>query len=152
MPQLRSGVRRGRRTAVQPGPDKGKTPSKKATGRAAGERTVGKINNNVDSGNKDKEVLVVGDGDSGERNDDAALRKTASFKIEDNNNRVKEVKEEVAEKKMDECDSGGRGSDKGLGAEDEAAPLPERVRYIILFRMFLYFIYADRVRKLLVIV
>ncbi|KAL0297256.1 UNVERIFIED_CONTAM: Casein kinase-like protein HD16 [Sesamum radiatum] len=127
MPQLRSGVRRGRRTAA---PDKGKTASKKGTGRAAGKRTVGKINKNVDSGDKDKVVLVVGDGDSGGRNDDAALRKTASFKIEDNNNTVKEVKEEVAEKKMDECDSGGRGSDKGLGAEDEGstAPVPERVQ------------------------
>ncbi|KAL0330381.1 UNVERIFIED_CONTAM: Casein kinase-like protein HD16 [Sesamum radiatum] len=38
------------------------------------------------------------------------------------------VKAEVAEK-MDEYDSGGRGSGKGLGAEDEGstAPLPERV-------------------------
>ncbi|KAL0447437.1 UNVERIFIED_CONTAM: Casein kinase-like protein HD16 [Sesamum latifolium] len=129
MPQLRSGVRRGRRTAA---PDKAKTASKKATGRAAGKRTVGKINKKVESGNKDKVVLVVGngDGDSGERNDDAALRTAASFKIEDNNNRVKEAKEEVAEKKMDECDCGGRGSDKGLGAEDEGstAPVPERVQ------------------------
>lgn len=45
--------------------------------------------------------------------------------------------EEVAEK-MDECDSGGRGSDKGLGAEDEGstAPLPERVSYIYLIWTF----------------
>lgn len=35
---------------------------------------------------------------------------------------------------MDEFDSGGRGSDKGLGADDEGgtAPLPERVSVICL--------------------
>lgn len=38
-------------------------------------------------------------------------------------------REEVAEKEMDEYDSGGRSGDKGPGAEDEGstAPLPEKV-------------------------
>lgn len=147
MPQLRSGVRRGRRPAVavpRPDPNKGKTRSNKATGRTAGKRTTGNRDNNVASGNKDKEVVVVvddgGGGDSGERNIDAALKETAALKVGDNNNRAEEVKEEVAEKKMDECDSGGHGSDKGLGAEDEGstAPIPERVRKINCLRVFFY--------------
>ncbi|KAK6129677.1 hypothetical protein DH2020_036543 [Rehmannia glutinosa] len=127
MPQLRSGARRG----LRPDPCKGKPPSNKATGRTAGKRTAGKRNNNIGTGNKDKEVVVVDGGDSRERNGDAALRETASFKVGDNNcNRVKEVREDAADKKMDDGDSGGRGSEKGLGAEDEGttAPVPERVQ------------------------
>ncbi|PIN10662.1 Casein kinase (serine/threonine/tyrosine protein kinase) [Handroanthus impetiginosus] len=130
MPQLRSGVRRGRRpTATAPlrDTDKGKAARKKATGRTAGKGTARKRNNNVVSGNKDIEVVVVEDG--AERNDDAALTGVALVKVGNNNTRVEEVGEEVAEK-MDECDSGGRGSDKGLGADDEGstAPVPERVQ------------------------
>lgn len=69
-----------------------------------------------------------GGGDSGEGNIGSALRRTAVEKVEDNN-------KGAAGKKMDECDSGGNGSDKGLGAEDEGstAPIPERVRYTIFF-------------------
>lgn len=138
MPQLRSGPRRGRRPAVAaPGPDrnKGKARTDKATGRASGKRTAG---NRVDDvaggggGDKDKEVLVAdsGGGAGGEVNVDAVVRETASLKVgEDNNINLEEVREDVEEKKMDECDSGGNGS-KGLAAEDEesATPIPERVR------------------------
>lgn len=47
---------------------------------------------------------------------------------EEENNELRVLKEEVAEK-MDEYDSGGRSGDKGPGAEDEGstAPLPEKV-------------------------
>lgn len=43
--------------------------------------------------------------------------------------------EEVAVKRMDEYDSGGRSADKGPGAEDEGstAPLPEKVNFSFLF-------------------
>ncbi|GFQ07008.1 casein kinase i homolog 2 [Phtheirospermum japonicum] len=131
MPQLRSGVRtdRRRRPAASPGTNKGETPSEKATERtAAGEQTAGKRSNEDGSGDKDKEVVLV-DG-SGERNDNSALKETTSFKVGDNCDRVEVVKVEAAEKEMDEFDSGGRGSDKGLGAEDDGgtAPLPERVQ------------------------
>ncbi|KAG6420343.1 hypothetical protein SASPL_116868 [Salvia splendens] len=137
MPQLRSGPRRGRRPAVAaPGPDrnKGKARTDKATGRASGKRTAG---NRVDDvagggGDKDKEVLVAdsGGGAGGEANVDAVVRETASLKVgEDNNINLEEVREDVEEKNMDECDSGGNGS-KGLAAEDEESttPIPERVQ------------------------
>ncbi|KAK9208148.1 hypothetical protein WN944_000502 [Citrus x changshan-huyou] len=43
---------------------------------------------------------------------------------------IRFLREEVAVKKMDEYDSGGRSADKGAGAEDEGstAPLPEKVQ------------------------
>ena len=52
------------------------------------------------------------------------------------------VREEVAEKEMDECDSGGRSGDKGVGADDEGstAPLPEKVgEWLSLFVSFFFF-------------
>ncbi|KAL8504065.1 hypothetical protein ACS0TY_022702 [Phlomoides rotata] len=133
MPQLRSGVRRGRPpAAAAPRPDqkKGKTRNNKATRRSAGKRTAEDIDFNTGGGTKDKKIVLVaeggGGGDSEEGNIGSALRKTAQHKVEDSNKGV----EEAAEKKMDECDSGGNGSDKGLGAEDEGstAPIPERVQ------------------------
>ncbi|KAL8499183.1 hypothetical protein ACS0TY_022237 [Phlomoides rotata] len=133
MPQLRSGVRRGRPpAAAAPRPDqkKGKTRNNKATRRSAGKRTAEDIDFNTGGGTKDKKIVLVaeggGGGDSEEGNIASALRKTAQHKVEDSNKGV----EEAAEKKMDECDSGGNGSDKGLGAEDEGstAPIPERVQ------------------------
>lgn len=147
MPQLRSGVRRGRRPAsAAPRPDqkKGKTRNNKATGRSAGKRTAENIDYNIGGCIKDKEIVVVvdgGGGDSEKGNIGAALRKTALHKVEDNNKGVKEA----VEKKMDECDSGGNGSDKGLGAEDEGstAPIPERVRYINRLVFFFLLIWCD---------
>lgn len=122
MPQLRSGARTGRSPAVASpvtDPNKGKARTNKATGRTAGKRTAGNKVDNVAGGDKGKDIDV-----------DAALKETASLKVGEDNNRVEEVKEVVAEKKMDECDSGGNGSGKGLGAEDEGSttPIPERVR------------------------
>lgn len=150
MPQLRSGVRRGRQPAAAAlGTDenKGEAPSNKPTGPSGGKRTPVKRNNNIGSGNKDKEAVVLVDGCAeGEGgNDDVALKETASFRVGENCNRVEEVKEDVAEKKMDDGDSGGRPSEKGLGADDEGstAPLPERVRCIKLYTIFLYLRYTD---------
>ena len=131
MPQLRSGARRGRRPA--PERNKGKAArADKETVPAAGKRAAG---NRVDpaaagGADKEKEVLVGDCGGGGEPHVDAAVKEATSLKVgEDNNNKLEEVGEDVEEKKMDECDSGGNGS-KGLGAEDEGSttPIPERVR------------------------
>ncbi|KAF2285337.1 hypothetical protein GH714_000120 [Hevea brasiliensis] len=67
--------------------------------------------------------------------------KNNAIAVEDKNNIVnlettplethpRAFREEVAEKTMDEYDSGGRSGDKGPGAEDEGstAPLPEKVQ------------------------
>lgn len=123
MPQLRSGARRGRRTAVAT--NKGKARAKKVTGGIAGKRTAGKRVDDVVGGKKEKEVVVVGCG--GDTNVDAAVRGTACLKVGEDSSKLEEVREVV---KMDECDSGGNGSGKGLGAEDEGSttPIPERVR------------------------
>ncbi|CAI9755669.1 unnamed protein product [Fraxinus pennsylvanica] len=94
MPQLR----RGRRPAKQHDPDKKTAFNRKNTRRTAGRRT---------SWGKNVAVAAA-----------ATLRNTTSLKGE-GNKKAGEVKEEVGEKKMDECDSGG---DKG-----STAPLPERV-------------------------
>lgn len=57
----------------------------------------------------------------------ASARKEVENNI--NHNRLLEGKEEVAEKPMDEFDSGGRSADKAPAGEEEGstAPLPERV-------------------------
>ncbi|XP_051129637.1 casein kinase 1-like protein HD16 [Andrographis paniculata] len=122
MPQLRSGVRRGRRPAPRSEP-LGKRGTRRA---AAGRRTVEDNCNNKEA---EEEVFVARDADGG-GNDDAAVKVPEPVKSQENIRVAEEVKEEVAEKKMDECESGGRGSDKGLVAEDEGstAPLPERVQ------------------------
>ncbi|KAL7150784.1 hypothetical protein ABFS83_05G136700 [Erythranthe nasuta] len=129
MPQLRSGVRRGRppAAAAAVGPDQEKgiiAPLSKATGISRGKR-----NNNAGIVNQDKEVVLVIDRFGG-GNGDAALKETASFKVGYNCDVAEKVKEDLSEKKMDEGESGGRGSDKGLGADDDGspAPLPERIQ------------------------
>ncbi|EYU29288.1 hypothetical protein ABFS82_05G132700 [Erythranthe guttata] len=129
MPQLRSGVRRGRppAAAAAVGPDQEKgiiAPISKATGISRGKR-----NNNAGIVNQDKEVVLVIDRFGG-GNGDAALKETASFKVGYNCDVAEKVKEDLSEKKMDEGESGGRGSDKGLGADDDGspAPLPERIQ------------------------
>ncbi|KAL8054332.1 hypothetical protein ABFX02_05G130700 [Erythranthe guttata] len=129
MPQLRSVVRRGRppAAAAAVGPDQEKgiiAPISKATGISRGKR-----NNNAGIVNQDKEVVLVIDRFGG-GNGDAALKETASFKVGYNCDVAEKVKEDLSEKKMDEGESGGRGSDKGLGADDDGspAPLPERIQ------------------------
>ncbi|KAH6774228.1 Protein kinase family protein, partial [Perilla frutescens var. frutescens] len=132
MPQLRSGARRGRRPAVaapRPDPNKAEARTNKATGGTAGKRTAGNRVDIIAGGYKEKEVVAVDCG-GGETNIKAILRETTSLKVGEDNNKLEEVREVVAEKKMDECDSGGNGSGKGLGVEDEGSttPIPERVQ------------------------
>ncbi|KAM3218294.1 hypothetical protein P3L10_022824 [Capsicum annuum] len=159
MPQLRSGVRRGRRpiAAIEPKNNNSineEEENKRVTRRttrtrrraAAGRnRAVGgrskKNNNNEEIINEVVRVPVVVvevDVDDDEEN---AVKKTTPFETgeeaeEDKDKKVGEeegvrvLKEEVAEKQMDEDDSAGRSGDKGLGAEEEGntAPLPERIQ------------------------
>ncbi|CAK9158837.1 unnamed protein product [Ilex paraguariensis] len=143
MPQLRSGVRRGRRPTIKPDldePDIKKPRTVRATRqrRPGGRRAV--QNNN--RGNNQKEVadvkgivqpVVVVDDDDDENEN--AVKKTTSLSGQGQGEEQKEeeirvLKEEVGEKEMDEYDSGGRSGDKGVGAEDEGstAPLPEKVQ------------------------
>ncbi|CDP08183.1 unnamed protein product [Coffea canephora] len=150
MPQLRSGVRRGRRglpiaaaaanvkqdePSEQPRRNSSRraaTPAKRAVRTTrqrrttAGNKTGGRINNR----NKNRIKKEEAEQPLPQRND---VKKTASVgEQEDKRDAVNlNLKEEVGEKEiMDEYDSGGRSGDKGLGAEDEGstAPLPERVQ------------------------
>lgn len=155
MPQLRSGVRRGRRPAAAPRPDpnpkpkKIKTPALRRTRRTAGRQTEGSEGTIRDKDSKDKatvNVVVLDDDDneSGERVV-GKVKKTTSLEGEEIK-KVEKVKEEV-KRKMDPYDnSGGRGSDKGLGAEDEGstAPIPERVSSIFVssFVLLIFDIYT----------
>lgn len=123
MPQLRSGVRRGRPakkpiTVTDPDP----------AVNVAGAEPEGKI--------KKKGVRAVrgrprrnGTGQNGRKKADENVLKTTPLRIEEEKEeeavRVLEDKED-----MDEFDSGGQsGGDKALEAEDEGTttPIPERV-------------------------
>ncbi|EPS69724.1 hypothetical protein M569_05041 [Genlisea aurea] len=119
MPQLRSGVRRGRLLPAAAVPTDAKTLPQKRTGRTPGRKRNGTA---AGAGIKGDNILAAGvGGDRG--NDGGALGVTAGLKVEgDIIDRKKEV---IEEKKMDEC-----GSGKAAVAEDEANahPLPERVR------------------------
>ncbi|KAK6772999.1 hypothetical protein RDI58_028237 [Solanum bulbocastanum] len=131
MPQLRSGVRRGRKpiAAIEPevnNDNKNKRVTRRTTVArttrqrgAGGIRVGGRKKKSTD--NEKKEVVPVGD--------ENTVRRTAS-REEDKEKKEVEKEEEVGEKQMDEYDSGGQSGDKGLAAEDEGstAPLPERVQ------------------------
>ncbi|KAJ8531374.1 hypothetical protein K7X08_026808 [Anisodus acutangulus] len=155
MPQLRSGVRRGRRpiAAIQP-ENNNNNENKRVTrlttrtrrAAAAGNRAVGGRRKKNNGNNEEiiKEVVVpvvVVDVDVDDEEEENAVKKTTSFRTgeaEDKDKKkeveeegvVRVLKEEVGEKQMDEYDSGGRSGDKGLGAEEEGstAPLPERIQ------------------------
>ncbi|KAF8393432.1 hypothetical protein HHK36_021676 [Tetracentron sinense] len=110
MPELRSGVRRGR--AAQAIPIEGE----RVIPRARRRRTA-KNNQPID-----ENIVRVS-------------VPTASLQAQEEERVVEEAgvggdKEEVGEKNMDDKDSGGRSIDKALGAEDEGstAPLPEKVQ------------------------
>ena len=64
---------------------------------------------------------------------------------------IRFLREEVAVKKMDEYDSGGRSADKGAGAEDEGstAPLPEKVNFsfFLSFEPFSIFFLRKMLKK-----
>lgn len=145
MPQLRSGVRRGRRpiAAIEPennnniiNNDKDKRVARRTTRTrraAAGNRAVGGRKKNEEIIKEVVPVVVVD-----VHEEENAVKKTTSFRTGEPDKDRKEIeegvrvlKEEAGEKKMDEDDSGGRSGDKGLGAEEEGstAPLPERVPF-----------------------
>ncbi|RVW12915.1 Casein kinase 1-like protein HD16 [Vitis vinifera] len=122
MPELRSGVRRGR---AHRNPNAIRIEDESVTAVRTRPRRAAQ--------NRRGEVVV----DGGERDTLRGLGLQAtSFEEEE----VKVLgatgggsgppREEVAEKEMDEYDSGGRSGDKGPGAEDEGstAPLPEKVQ------------------------
>lgn len=124
MPELRSGVRRGR---AHRNPNAIRIEDERVTAVRTRPRRAAQ--------NRRGEVVV----DGGERDVLRGLGLQAtSFEEEE----VKVLgatgggggsgppREEVAEKEMDEYDSGGRSGDKGPGAEDEGstAPLPEKVQ------------------------
>lgn len=126
MPELRSRARRNR-AAVNPNPNPNPQPqdntnsnNKRLTLRTRQQRRAAQNKNKantivaVDENNKSKNIVnAEGTTPLNEKEEGGLL------------------KEEVAEKKMDEYDSGGRSGDKGPGAEDEGstAPLPEKVNF-----------------------
>ncbi|XP_011006418.1 PREDICTED: uncharacterized protein LOC105112417 [Populus euphratica] len=116
MPELRSRTRRNRaqNNNQNPNPIKLTVQTRK--------RRTAEVNNNR------KKNAIVDD-----KKNIVRLSDTTPFRKEllDEGARVLRGEEEVAEKKMDEHDSGGgRSADKGPGADDEGstAPLPEKVQ------------------------
>ncbi|KAJ0030545.1 hypothetical protein Pint_12865 [Pistacia integerrima] len=80
----------------------------------------------VQNKTKRRTIVAVDDKKNG-NNNIVNVQETTPLK---DNEKVRVLVEEVAEKKMDDYDSGGRSADKGAGAEDEGstAPLPEKVQ------------------------
>ncbi|XP_043720209.1 casein kinase 1-like protein HD16 isoform X2 [Telopea speciosissima] len=122
MPELRSGVRRGR--AAQPNPIGGERLITKTRKRRTAKNKQ-PIDENIVRGcvpttsqqaKEEKKTLEEGGVGGGAWADFGGL--------------VGASKEEVGEKKMEDYDSGARSADKAPGAEDEGstAPLPEKVQ------------------------
>ncbi|KAG6739418.1 hypothetical protein POTOM_057014 [Populus tomentosa] len=116
MPELRSRTRKNRaqNNNQNPNPIKLTVQTRK--------RRTAEVNNN-----RKKNAIVD------EKENIVRLSNTTPFRKEllEEEARVLRGEEEVAEKKMDEHDSGGgRSADKGPGADDEGstAPLPEKVQ------------------------
>ncbi|XP_074579326.1 casein kinase 1-like protein HD16 [Curcuma longa] len=112
MPELRSGPRRGR-AQLNPAAKaaRGAAPATRRRGAAARRKEAGDAND-LNSPVQQEEIgLVEGEGEG--RGDPQGNKE-----------------EGVADKRMDEFDSGGRNADKLLGVEEEGstAPLPERVQ------------------------
>ncbi|KAL5786275.1 hypothetical protein ACOSQ2_008667 [Xanthoceras sorbifolium] len=145
MPELRSRARRNR-TALnhpnpnpnppsrQPHPDNSNIDNnnnrsnninnkRKLTARTRQQRRTGQ-------NKRQRNAIVVVD-DKSKSHDNIVNVEEATKPFDDGEGEVGVSREVVAEKKMDEYDSGGRsGGDKGPGAEDEGstAPLPEKVQ------------------------
>jgi hypothetical protein len=124
MPELRSRTRRNRaqNNNQNPNPIKLTVQTRK--------RRTAEVNNN-----RKKNAIVD------EKENIVRLSDTTPFRKEllDEGARVLRGEEEVAEKKMDEHDSGGgRSADKGPGADDEGstAPLPDKVSFCLGFFFF----------------
>ncbi|EOY29783.1 Casein kinase I protein [Theobroma cacao] len=144
MPELRSNARRNRASInpnqnpnpinnILPQPDTNDNKKKsKFTVRTRQGRTA--------QNRKQKDAIVaavyenkLNDNDNKHNNivSGAGLETTPFGRKQDKDiKELRVLREEVAEKKMDEYDSGGRSGDKGPGAEDEGstAPLPEKVQ------------------------
>ncbi|KAJ0091379.1 hypothetical protein Patl1_12947 [Pistacia atlantica] len=139
MPELRSRARRYRASINQnpnPNPeliapsqqphfdnninDNNNNNRKKLTVRTRQQRRT------VQNKTKRRTIVAVDDKKNG-NNNIVNVQETTPLK---DNEKVRVLVEEVAEKKMDDYDSGGRSADKGAGAEDEGstAPLPEKVQ------------------------
>ncbi|XVF35407.1 hypothetical protein REPUB_Repub18cG0142800 [Reevesia pubescens] len=139
MPELRSHARRNR-ASINPNPNPNPidilpqpdTINNKFTVRTRRRRTA--------QNRKQKDAIVAAVDDNKLENNDNERNNivtgagfgTTPFgkKKEEDIKEFRVFREEVAEKKMDEHDSGGRSGDKGPGAEDEGstAPLPEKVQ------------------------
>ncbi|OMO86647.1 hypothetical protein COLO4_20992 [Corchorus olitorius] len=147
MPELRSHARRNR-ASVNPNPNPNPInllpqpdSNNKFTVRTRQRRT---------GQNRKQKDAIVADVDDNKLNDNngneqnnilsgAEFETTPLGKKEGEDiKELRVLREEVAEKKMDEYDSGGRSGDKGPGAEDEGstAPLPEKVFYLLDFLLF----------------
>ncbi|KAJ8561294.1 hypothetical protein K7X08_027484 [Anisodus acutangulus] len=122
MPQLRSGVRRGRRPIAAIEPEENNNNNNNNDNKRVTRRTT-VARNTRQRGRKEK------------KNTDNDVKEVVLPVGEEN--AVKEIvigeedKEKKKEKEMDEYERGGQsGGDKGLGADDEGstAPLPERIQ------------------------
>ncbi|KAK9075621.1 hypothetical protein SSX86_003947 [Deinandra increscens subsp. villosa] len=126
MPQLRSGVRRGRPSKQPIAAEKTKTKPK------PGERKLNRKTEEKNGRGRKKaaeEPVVVRDEHDDKTTGLRAAPQEELPAAEINKEEEEEVK--VEEKNMDDYDSAGRsGGDKGLGAEDEGStvPLPEKVQ------------------------
>ncbi|KAJ9546658.1 hypothetical protein OSB04_019201 [Centaurea solstitialis] len=139
MPQLRSGVRRGRPSKRPIEKTEPKGVEEEGNKRGKNKKVVKKTEevNPQKKGKgrgRKKAIVVVADGDGQEKN---AVRTPLEEEEEKETKPELEIKEKekkeeekVVEKKMDDNDSVAASADKGLGAEDEGstAPLPERVQ------------------------
>ncbi|KAK8660771.1 hypothetical protein V6N13_051682 [Hibiscus sabdariffa] len=133
MPELRSHARRNR-ASINPNPNPNPNPidtvpqpdsdNNKVTVRTR-QRRAGQI--------RKQEDAIVAAVDNNELNDTGNgydnIVIGAGFETTPLGRKDRVLTEQVAEKKMNEFDSGGRSGDKGPGAEDEGntAPLPEKV-------------------------
>ncbi|XWS72515.1 hypothetical protein CRYUN_Cryun02cG0046500 [Craigia yunnanensis] len=141
MPELRSHARRNR-ASINPNPNPNPIdilPQPDTTNNRD-KLTVRTRRRRTAQNRKEKDAIVAAVDDNKLNNNDnkhnnivsgAGFETTPVRRKEDED--IKELRllrEEVAEKKMDEYVSGGRSGDKGPGAEDEGstAPLPEKVQ------------------------
>ncbi|XP_052886652.1 casein kinase 1-like protein HD16 isoform X1 [Gossypium arboreum] len=137
MPELRSRARRNRASVnpdlsptpidIVPQPDTNNKVTTRTRQRRTGQRRK-----------REGAIVAVVDDNELNNNDDGhnnivsgAGFETTPFgrKADEDIKKLRVLKEQVAEKKMNEYDSGGRSGDKGPGAEDDGntAPLPEKV-------------------------
>lgn len=135
MPELRSRARRNRTSNNHPDPTQ---DPKSATQQPSlpKRRTIRTRNRTTAQNDTNKEAIGVGKRKITAKG--GPIVQTRSFKADeiryrDQDLEVRNLREGVGEKAMDEYDSGGRSADKGPAPEDEGgtAPLPEKVDSIL---------------------